>query len=123
MTTMGERIKALRDEKHWNRDALGERLGVTGSAVSMWEIDRRVPPAKVITAMCELFNVQYDYLMGLSDYRSAADEIIDRIASTEAGKNLVFLSDEEYSIIKEYRTLPVEMQTTIRNLIQFYQHK
>ncbi|MER7024131.1 helix-turn-helix transcriptional regulator [Streptomyces sp. NPDC000404] len=39
----GDRLRRLRDERGWNQDELGERIGCTGSHVSAVETGRRPP--------------------------------------------------------------------------------
>jgi transcriptional regulator with XRE-family HTH domain len=118
MATLGERIRALRKEKRMNRDQLGQSVGVTGSAVSMWEIDRRIPPAKVLEELCDLFDVQYDYLVGKSDYRSAEDEILDRIGNEF--RQDAPLSEDEQELLHSYRSAKAEHQEVIRDLAKMY---
>jgi DNA-binding XRE family transcriptional regulator len=40
METMGQRIKKMRDQRGWTQGQLAERVGVTVSAVSQWELDQ-----------------------------------------------------------------------------------
>ena len=122
MATLGKRIQALRKEKRMSQAQLGKCVGVTDSAVSMWEIDKRVPPAKVLEALCDLFDVQYDYLVGKSDYRHAEDEILDRIAAEEA-KNDFQLSNDEQELIDAYRKSKAEHQSLIRDVAIMYSKK
>ena len=124
MATTGERIKALRKSKNMNIDQLAEILGVSRSAVSMWEIDRRVPSSASISLMCDLFDVQHDYLTGRSDFRSAEDEIMDIIASEEnAASTNETLSIDEKEVIDGYRIISGDNKNKIRNLIKLYQKK
>jgi transcriptional regulator with XRE-family HTH domain len=39
METMGQRIKAMREQRGWSQTDLAEKVGVTFSAVSQWERD------------------------------------------------------------------------------------
>ncbi len=119
MATLGERIKALRKERHWNRDQLGKELNVSGSAVSMWETDKRTPATKMMAAMCDLFDVQYDYLIGKSEYRHTEDEILDRIALEESEKGTV-LSNEEKELVDAYRMSNAEFKQLIRDIAVMY---
>ncbi len=38
--SMGQRIKRMRDQRGWTQTELAERVGVTVSAVSQWELDQ-----------------------------------------------------------------------------------
>lgn len=132
MTTLGERIQALRKEKRWSRDDLGKRLGVTGSAVSLWEINKRVPPAKTLTLLCDLFDVQYDYLTGKSEYRTVEEEILNRIAisekidrarDTKSNFRDKFLFPDELELIKDYRNTNPDYRKVIRDVAKMYSEK
>lgn len=43
MTTYGERLRAARKARGWSQRELGRRVGVSGAAVSRWEMDRTRP--------------------------------------------------------------------------------
>ena len=61
--TTGKRIRELRKQ---NNKTLGEfaiEIGVTASAVSQIENERQEPSFKVISAICEKFNVSSDWLL------------------------------------------------------------
>lgn len=115
MATLGERVKALRKEKHWNRNQLGDKLGVSGSAISMWEVDKRTPSTKMMEAMCDLFDVQYDYLVGKSEYRHAEDEILDRIAAEET--EYYRLPKDEAELLERYRNANAEVKAIFLQLL------
>jgi DNA-binding XRE family transcriptional regulator len=40
METMGQRIKAMREQRKWTQGELADLVGVTVSAVSQWELDQ-----------------------------------------------------------------------------------
>lgn len=40
METMGQRIKRMREQRGWTQLQLAEKVGVTVSAVSQWELDQ-----------------------------------------------------------------------------------
>ena len=60
---MGARIAALRRDAGWSQAELGKRLGVSASAVGMYEQGRREPSADTIVALSEIFEVTTDYLL------------------------------------------------------------
>ena len=67
MGNTGHRIKHLRKQRDWTQSDLAKRLGVTRNAISMYESDTRHPPANVIEAIADIFNVSTDYLLGRTD--------------------------------------------------------
>lgn len=59
----GERIRALRKQEGWKQAELAKRLGVSASAVGMYENNRRVPPRSVLLKLSDIFDVTTDYLL------------------------------------------------------------
>lgn len=65
MTTLGQRIQALRKEAGLSQEALGEALHVSRQAVSKWEGDGGVPELDTLIQMTRLFHVRLETLLGL----------------------------------------------------------
>ena len=60
---MGARIAALRREKGWSQAELADRLGISPSAMGMYEQGRREPSAQTLVDMAREFGVSTDYLL------------------------------------------------------------
>lgn len=60
---LGARIAALRRSAGWSQAELGHRLGVSPSAIGMYEQGRREPASVLLIAMAEAFSVSTDYLL------------------------------------------------------------
>ena len=60
---LGARIAALRRQKNMNQHELARNLGISSSAVGMYEQGRREPPLRLIVDMARLFEVSTDYLL------------------------------------------------------------
>ena len=62
--TMGERIKALREDRGLNQGELGALLGVSAQAVCQWEtgVTINIKPDP-FARMLDLFEVDYRYLI------------------------------------------------------------
>ena len=65
---IGERIKELRLENKLSQAKLGSLLLVSQVTVSLWEKGKSLPTAEYIIAMCKLFEISADYILGLVDY-------------------------------------------------------
>lgn len=61
-----ERIKSLRKERGLSQDQLAAMLGVSRSAVGMYETGKREPDFEICEAIADIFNVDMDYLIGRS---------------------------------------------------------
>ena len=60
---LGERIKRLRKEKNLTLKQLGELMGVSESAISVWETGQYVPSYRMIILLCETLNITADELI------------------------------------------------------------
>lgn len=66
MKTYAERIRRLRKGRGLSQEELAARLGVSRSAVGMYETGKREPDFATGEAIADLFDVEMDYLMGRS---------------------------------------------------------
>lgn len=86
MTTIGKRIKSLRESKNLTQTELSEILGMkTYTTVSKWESDDNFPKGKDLKTLSQLFNVSSDYLLGLSIEKKAnikQNDLISNILET-----------------------------------------
>ncbi|MBR0454317.1 MAG: helix-turn-helix transcriptional regulator [Clostridia bacterium] len=63
--SIGSTIKRLRREKDITQEQLAEYLGITSRAVSQWECDRTSPDISQLPALCHIFDVSSDVLLGI----------------------------------------------------------
>ena len=59
----GPRIAALRREAGLSQAELAQRLGISASAMGMYEQGRREPSMETVVAMARVFGVTTDYLL------------------------------------------------------------
>lgn len=76
---IGAFIAALRLERGWTQEELGERLGVTNKTVSRWENGNYMPGVEMLTLLGREFNVTLNELLegrrlDETEFRAAADE-------------------------------------------------
>lgn len=64
---IGKIIKELREERGMSQDKLAQMIGVTQDSISLWEKNKRIPNTPYIIALCKIFNVTSDYLLGLEN--------------------------------------------------------
>ena len=100
MKTMGRIIKDLRIEKGLSQVGLAKMVGVQRSTVSMWESDDRIPNDETKEKLCDLFNIDMDYLYGNTDIKNKlvhddrewyeTNELCDKIAKlTPSDRELI----------------------------------
>lgn len=64
-TIIAERLKQIMHERGMTQRAVAGEIGTTESAVSCWKHGKRTPRAEYIVAMCVLFGVSADWLLGM----------------------------------------------------------
>ena len=64
-STIGEKIKAFREDLDMNQTALGKMVNMTQRKISYIERGKYEPSIEDIKALCNFFNVSADYLLGL----------------------------------------------------------
>ena len=67
MSTFSERLKELRKEKGLSQDDLAKAVGLTHTAIGLWEQGKRVPNLDSVIALSNFFGVSLDYIARLED--------------------------------------------------------
>lgn len=98
--TTGERIRELRKARHMTQDQLAQRAKVTKQAVSMWEADKSALSLTSAQLLCDIFNVEMDYLTGRHSV------------------TMRYLDTEELDVIDAYRALSDEGKTMICKMLE-----
>lgn len=61
---LGTKLKQLRDEKKLTQEAFGEEVGLTRSAIGMYENGNRLPNIELLCRIADAFDVSVDWLLG-----------------------------------------------------------
>ena len=64
-STIGEKIKAFREDLDINQTELGKMVNMTQRKISYIECGKYEPSIEDIKALCNFFKVSADYLLGL----------------------------------------------------------
>ena len=72
MSNLSQRLIHLRKSTKQSQQELANNLGLTRSAISMYEADKRVPPLEVLEIFADYYNVDMDYLIGKSEIPNLA---------------------------------------------------
>lgn len=75
----GERIRGLRKQAGLKQSELAAQLGVSTSAVGMYENNRRVPPRPVLLRLCSIFHVTADYLLVEQEVSADLEQELDAL--------------------------------------------
>ena len=65
MVDFGETLKRLRLESGYTQQQLADKLCVTKSVVSYYELQERYPSPEILIKLSSIFHVSTDYLLGL----------------------------------------------------------
>ena len=65
MVDFGDVLKKLRAQEGFTQQQLADKLGVTKSVVSYYELQERTPSPEVLLKLARIFCVSTDYLLGL----------------------------------------------------------
>ncbi len=123
--SIGSTIKSLRREKYITQEQLAEYLGISSRAVSQWECDRTAPDISQLPALCDIFGVSSDLLLGI-DIEKNNEEIKKYL---DIARNLCHQGKwEEYTAIlrKANKKFPRDykiMQTLADAIVNEYSRK
>lgn len=105
MTTVNDRIAALRRQHRISQAELARRLGVSRTIVGNYERGETTPSVETVAKLARVFDVSTDYLLGQGDtarYDKAALrrlEAIDEL-DDDTRSHLFFLID---NVVQNYR--------------------
>ena len=72
--TLGEKLQRARDARGWSQELVGQRLGVSRSAVHLWESDASVPRMPKLRKLAELYECDIGWLLDGNDSPQVAHE-------------------------------------------------
>lgn len=64
MATFKEMLKYLRNRENLSQAELANKLGVSKSTISMYEVGQREPDFEMLETIADLFNVDMNFLLG-----------------------------------------------------------
>lgn len=97
--TTGDRIRELREGRHMTQQQLADLANVAKPTVCMWEKGTRMPSRISLEMLCDIFNVQMDYI-------SCREDVTMR-----------YLDREEMEIIDAYRSMQYDQQSLVCNML------
>lgn len=105
-----DRLRDLRSQKGLSQIELGKKLGISNSAISMYERREREPDFETLDLIADFFNVDVNYLLGKE---SGSTYFLDPQAAELAKE--VFEREELKVLFDTVKDVPKEdIQTVIR---------
>lgn len=98
------RLINLRRESNLTGEELGKKLGLTKTAISLWESGKNQPNINVLIKLCDIFNCSLDYLVGRTDQKYMFTKLNE--------KHDFFIPNFE-NLSKEEQELIVNVATTL----------
>ncbi|MBR1623046.1 MAG: helix-turn-helix transcriptional regulator [Pseudobutyrivibrio sp.] len=104
MAEFKDRVKDLRLKKNFSQQRLADLLDVNKQTISQYERGVRFPTKENLEALCDVFNVSTDYLLGRDDVSP------------------VLLSGDELDLINYYRemTKKINDNGTLKRLLTYW---
>jgi transcriptional regulator with XRE-family HTH domain len=97
--TLGEKLAALRKERHWSQQKLSEKLGLGGRSanITRWESNRFRPNSTTLQKLADIFEVRIDEL--LADEAPVPDSLTKDKKLVEKMYQLKELEPEDRAVI------------------------
>ena len=114
-----EILKKLRSQDEINQSQLAQAIGVSRSAVGMYESGKREPDFETMEAIADYFNVTMDYLLG----KTTNSKITTIADNSEANKNTITDTSDEALMFALYgddnKDITPELLDEIRAFAKF----
>lgn len=113
MSSFKDRLRTLRKQNLLSQQELADKMGVSKQTISQYERGVREPDFESLEALCDIFNVSSDYILGKVNitmrFLTEGDlELLNRPS----------LSSDELSLLEEYRELNDEGKTIVLNTVR-----
>lgn len=79
LNVLKDNIRLYRQQKNWTQKQLGEKLGVSKTAVFYWEKGTREPDIKTIKKLCQLFGISPNDLYGADSEEDTSAHDFQRV--------------------------------------------
>lgn len=110
--TIGQRIKALRHERQLTQKQLADRLGMSKSALAMYETDQRFPKLDTLDAIADFFNIDMAFLLGKSSCRN--------VYQLTQSQSTYDITPPEYEMVCAYRVADDDTKSIVDTALRRY---
>lgn len=76
MPSFNQRLKELRLKSQLSQQSLADQIGISKSSINMYERGEREPGIETLETFADFFNVDMDYLLGKSDVKNPAANLL-----------------------------------------------
>ncbi len=103
---IGRKLKQLRKSRGMTQEDVAEKVKITRSTISNYELGRRTPHLKDLQKLAKIFNVGLDYF-GISDADEAID-LLERAKEVFQNPDVDRITKEE--LYQEFMKLYLQMK-------------
>lgn len=103
MTDISHNIKKIRQQCGCTQEELAKKLGVSQTAIALWENGTRTPSMDIIEKIANIFDIRPSFLMGWDDCNIKIDQNIDEEIKKLSATNLT--QEEVIALVKKIDTL------------------
>ena len=97
MAEFKDMLKYFREREHLSQKELADRIGISASTISMYELGSRQPNFEIEEAIADFFNTDLNTLRG--------KRLPELVGAYEHADFLNSISDEEIKLLKKIREL------------------
>lgn len=103
------RLMLLRLELNMSKKELSEKSGISYPAINSYEQEGKVPGIDTMKVIADFFDVNVDYLMGITSVKERTSKIKEIAKSQNDDKRIIF--------IEKFKKLEQNKQTAIKALL------
>lgn len=104
---IGQRLKELRNKKKLTLKQVGEHLGMTATAISCYESEKRKPSHEVINKLAVLYETTTSNIMGMETENTNLNAILN---SSNLHWDGIPLQEDELNIIKQILEMSIKQK-------------
>ena len=72
---ISERLKDFREDNDLFQKEIAEKIGISQQTYSMWENGTKIIPLKHLNTLCNIYDVNMDYFLGISNKKIKTNKI------------------------------------------------
>ena len=118
MASFAEKLKTLREEHDMTQGELAAMLGVSRSAVGMYEQGKREPDFEVLDTLADILDVSIGYLAGSEDRGTYPRHLDKYQESLQRLPREVYVTLEEERLLKAYRVAGEDVRRAVKAVLR-----
>ena len=113
-----DRLKELRKENGWTQDELAEKLGISRSAVGMYEQGRREPDFEMLDLAADVLDVSVGYMTGGPERGSYPRHLEAYAEAPQRMPRTMGVTLEEERLLKAYRAAGEDVRRAVQAVLR-----